>query len=154
MIHALLLSVLLSQTIYEWVDSKGESHFTDDPSTIPKGVKRRTTEGAPVLVEPGDAGPGRAAPMPVTSPKAGPDTCERARERVRTLEQQLAQAKAEPEKAPNPCQQALNVGGQPAYARCMASRSNGAPKPSTAATEKDLEAAREVLRKAQLEGCR
>ncbi len=160
MIHALLLSALLSQTIYEWVDSKGESHFTDDVSTIPAGAKRRVTEGAPFIVEPGDAGPGKkaTAPLPVVTPKAGPDTCARARDRVRSLEQQLAQVKAAQENAanaPNPCQRALNVGGQPAYARCMASRPNGAPTaPSTSGLEKDLDAAREALRKAQVEGCR
>jgi hypothetical protein len=38
---ALLVAALLGQTIYEWTDSRGEVHFTDDKSSIPKGELRR-----------------------------------------------------------------------------------------------------------------
>lgn len=45
----LLTALLLAQaTIYSWTDKKRVEHFTDDLSTIPKGVKVRTTEGAVV----------------------------------------------------------------------------------------------------------
>jgi hypothetical protein len=34
-----------AQTIYRWKDARGTLHYTDDPSTAPKGVKVETTEG-------------------------------------------------------------------------------------------------------------
>jgi len=45
-----LMSVLVAmpaaaQTIYRWKDARGTVHYTDDPSTAPKGVKVETTEG-------------------------------------------------------------------------------------------------------------
>ncbi len=44
--NSLLVALLLAQTtIYAWTDKSGVQHFTDDLSTIPKGVKVRTTEG-------------------------------------------------------------------------------------------------------------
>ena len=48
---ALLVAALLGQTIYEWTDSRGEVHFTDDKSSIPKGAKVKTTEGEELTID-------------------------------------------------------------------------------------------------------
>ncbi len=166
MIHALLLSALLSQTLYEWVDSKGESHFTDDVGSIPKGAKRKTIEGTPLMVvaPSGDAGVPRAAVVPakpapvVGSPEAKPtDACTRARGQVDALEKRLVQMKTDAQAAQTDeglaCQQVLRIQGQPAFARCMASRQD-VKVPATAPVETELESARETLRRAQVDGCR
>jgi hypothetical protein len=34
-----------AQQVYRWVDGKGEVHYTNDPASIPKGVKATPTEG-------------------------------------------------------------------------------------------------------------
>jgi hypothetical protein len=57
---ALLVAALLGQTIYEWADSRGEVHFTDDKSSIPKGAKVKTTEGEEINTI--EAPPCRPAP--------------------------------------------------------------------------------------------
>ena len=44
--HALLVALILSQTIYEWTDSNGVQHFTDDASQVPKSARVRTTTGS------------------------------------------------------------------------------------------------------------
>ncbi len=52
MVHALLLvSLVLAQPIYTWVDESGETHFTDDPSSVPKGRKAKvmSTEDRAIL---------------------------------------------------------------------------------------------------------
>jgi Domain of unknown function (DUF4124) len=46
LVLVLQASAAAAQTIYTWVDRNGATHFTDDPSTAPRGVKVRTTEGA------------------------------------------------------------------------------------------------------------
>ena len=40
----LLLTLLGGQTIYEWVDGEGQSHFTNDERSIAAGAKRRVTQ--------------------------------------------------------------------------------------------------------------
>lgn len=168
---ALLLSLLAGQTIYEWIDSKGESHFTDNPSTIPRDAKRRTTEGAELMVASPTAAAGprpdggvpRAVPKapppaPVTPGASGPDSCVRVREQISQLERQQEALKTDfaqvQERENLQCQEVLRLSGQPDFARCMASRSK-APSPGQGAwLQKQLEAAQESLRRAQQDGCR
>lgn len=45
-----LPAVSAAQAIYTWTDAEGVQHFTDDPRSVPKGVKATTTEGAHVSV--------------------------------------------------------------------------------------------------------
>lgn len=168
MVLALMVSLLSGQVVYEWIDSSGDSHFTDDASTIPAKAKRRVTTGAePVVsasrpaVDAGapstDAGPAsadagvmRAAPKP-----SGPDSCELARRKIQELEQQAQRErlafKQQQEAEDQQCQAALNTSGQAAFARCMAARTQRQP-PSGA--EARLEEARDALRRVQIEGCR
>jgi hypothetical protein len=78
----LLLALLVTQaTVYAWTDKAGVEHFTDDLSTIPKGAKVRTTDGADisyVLADepkaPADTARATApAPAPVQAPvETGP----------------------------------------------------------------------------------
>jgi hypothetical protein len=169
-VHALLVLVVLSQ-VFVWTDSRGEQHFTDDRSSIPSGVKVRTTDGAELsVVSSGitrqDAGLTRQdAGLAATKQVEEPDTCSRARERVAQLEGKLGDAKKKAEQARlawnGDCQAVLNLHGQAAFAQCMAggSRSKRAPQPPETATftapiEAELEQARDTLRRAQVAGCR
>jgi hypothetical protein len=45
---ALSLSAEAQAQIYKWVDSHGDVHYTDDPSTLPKQAKPRVTEGGDI----------------------------------------------------------------------------------------------------------
>jgi hypothetical protein len=153
MLLALVLSLVAGQTIYEWVDSKGTSHFTDDPSTIPPNAKRKVTTGAELTVTP-------AAPRPDGGAVAAPaprDTCAPALALVKDTERQLEQEKAEAaqadEKENQRCQDVLRLQGEPGYARCMAGREKPATSPQRAALEKRLEEAKDTLRRAQVGGC-
>ncbi len=58
----LLSSTANAQTIYRWTDKKGEVHYTDEVSTVPKGAKLETTEGEELMVVP-------APPPSATTPK-------------------------------------------------------------------------------------
>jgi hypothetical protein len=176
-VQALVL-VVLSQ-VFVWTDSRGEQHFTDDRSSIPRGAKVRTTDGAELSVvssglDRGDAGlerrdaglDRRDAGLAATKQVEVPDTCSRARERVTQLEGKLGEAKKKAEQARlawnGDCQSVLNLHGQAAFAQCMAaggSRSRRAPQPPETATftapiEAELEQARDTLRRAQVAGCR
>jgi hypothetical protein len=154
MVPALLLSLALSQTVYEWVDSKGESHFTDDVSTIPRGVKRRTTEGTAPVVETRSA---PAKPVPAKPVTAGPEQCVAGQARVADIERRLAAARASAtlaaqQKATN-CTVLLRTQGQPAYAQCMMKHSEPAAPSAVPALEQELEQAKEALRRTQIDGC-
>ncbi|MEW5739029.1 MAG: DUF4124 domain-containing protein [Myxococcota bacterium] len=46
----LLLPLPAAAQVYTWTDEQGVQHFTDDPNTVPKKAKARTTEGAHVNV--------------------------------------------------------------------------------------------------------
>lgn len=156
----LVVALLSGQTIYEWVDGAGQRHFTDDPATIPQGTRRRVTEGAELMIIPAvpssDAGvPPAPAPAPAAASPAQ-DSCALAKQRISLLEKKLEQTKAAPvelhEREGRSCQEVLMLQGQPGFARCMASRTPAAA-PSEAG-KKELEAAQETLRQAQLNGCR
>jgi hypothetical protein len=159
MLRALIISLALGQ-IYEWVDSKGESHFTDDVSTIPKGVKRRTTEGtAPVVETQAAPKPAPSLAQPNMQKPAAPDRCVVAKARVVELERELEAAKvaeAQAAQTPSDCQALLRTQGQSAYARCIRFPAKPLAKSSPAQSpriENQLEGAREELRRAQVDGC-
>jgi hypothetical protein len=160
MVLALVVSLLSAQVIYEWVDSKGESHFTNDEKTIPANAKRRVTTGADLVVVAAKADAGVSAVVAAddagVAVPPGPDACMLARQAVLKLEREVELAKVEAQQADEReyqrCQQALRLQGDFGYARCMSSRTKRAP-PSTAAATK-LEEARETLRRAQVSGCR
>jgi Domain of unknown function (DUF4124) len=157
MMHALLLSLALSQTVYEWIDSKGESHFTDDVSTIPKGAKRRTTEGTAPVVETKSTPSKPATAKPVVAAPA-PDKCAAAQARVADVERRLGAARATAaqaaqQKDATSCQALLRTHGQPAYAQCMMKQSEPAAPSAIPALEQELEQAKEALRRTQIDGC-
>lgn len=155
MVTMLVVALLSGQTIYEWVDPKGQSHFTNDPGSIPSGAKRRPTTGGDLTVTPAvaktDAGVAAVAPV-----AAAPEPCGPARARVAQLEKQLEDSKTVDaqvqERERKRCQEVLMVHGHGEFAQCMASRTQAGP-PSEAAA-KELEVARDELRKAQISGCR
>ncbi len=152
---ALLLSLSLAQaTTYVWTDQEGD-HYTNDPSTIPKGVKVRTTEGVPVEVVKGrpqglDDGEG-AAPAP--------NRCKEARRALARAEARLAAEKATPAPPPRSagCQEVLALKGQAAYAACMAGPAindlEAERKARLQAAEAEVERARDELRKVTYGGC-
>lgn len=41
MLHALVISLCLGQTVYEWSDPRKASHFTTDPASIPQRMQWR-----------------------------------------------------------------------------------------------------------------
>lgn len=61
MIH-LVLALALSQTIYRWTDARGEVHYTDDATSIPRGAKVQTTEGEELTVVPASKTPTPSKP--------------------------------------------------------------------------------------------
>lgn len=164
----LLLALLAGPTIYEWVDAKGGTHFTDDPSTIPAGAKRRVTEGAEVMISPAAPRPDAGVARPtldagvvratLPTPEVGPDTCTAARKQISQLERQLQEAKGAfeetQEREAAACRQRLMTHGDATFAACMAGRSSEPDQAPTAAVQNQLEAARETLRRAQVSGCR
>ena len=161
--HSLILFALLGQ-VYVWTDASGGTHYTDNRASIPKGVKVRTTDGVELSVIPAGE---RALDAGVASSRQreGVDTCEAARSQVSLVEARLDAAKKNAEKARlvwnGDCQAVLNLHGDAAYAQCMAGgrRSRRSPQPpdptlATAPIERDLEKARDTLRRAQVAGCR
>ena len=152
----LLISLLAGPTLYEWTDAKGGLHYTDDPSSIPANAKRKVTTGAEVMVTPatgkGDGGVANAAPA------TGTDSCAQAKRAVEQLERQLQDAKLaapkDEEQENQHCQEQLRLLGQPAFARCMASRTKAPSNGAVEALQAQLETARDTLRRAQVSGCR
>lgn len=153
-----LLLLVSSQVIYTWTDASG-THYTDDPSTAPKGAKLKRTEGeelSTLTTEPTtrDAGVSLMAQKP-----KGPDTCAAAVAQVATAERAVSDAANVPEPG-SKCFQQLSPGGrygagQVGYARCMADREaeTTANRQRAERAAASLEAAREALRMAQISGC-
>lgn len=166
MMLGLVVSLLASQAVYQWVDGQGQAHFTNVAESIPAGVQRRElTFGERVpMVRPSETGTrapeartSETAARPAETPAPSPvqrDGCELAREQVAALEQQLAQgeesAQAEEARQAEACQQALNTLGEGAWLRCRA----GLAAPAVSPIKEQLDAAREGLRRAQAGGCR
>lgn len=151
MVLGLVVSLLTSQAVYEWVDGQGQAHFTNVAESIPEGARRRELKFDPPV--PVSEAPAR--PPPAVSAPVERDGCERAQAQVDALEQQLAQLEeslqAEEARQAEACQQVLNTLGQGAWLRCQAGR---ALPPSESALPEQLDQAREVLRRAQAGGCR
>jgi hypothetical protein len=154
---ALLVTALLGQTMYEWTDSRGEVHFTDDKSSIPKGAKVKTTEGEELTTI-------DAPPMPTTS-KPGKSTgqpiarCADSKKKVDALEARLTKAKEQHELAllrwQGNCAEVRSKFGADEEARCLrrGRKSAAPPEPNYAALEKETEAAADAHRRAQVSGC-
>ncbi len=94
----LLLLLIVQAQVYSWTDSAGVEHFTDDPASVPRGVKVRTTEGAEISRIDGPVKkPVIAAVAPPPSEPAAPSTSEEtwrrlfkeARTRVVVLEEDI-----------------------------------------------------------------
>jgi len=95
------LSALASaQTMYRWTDKAGETHYTDDRSTIPKGAKVETTAGeelSELTTDHASQPAAPAQPAPAAQP-SGPSNAElywrqefgRVRENIRRLEDEIA----------------------------------------------------------------
>jgi hypothetical protein len=153
--------LLVLAQVYVWTDAKGEAHYTDDRASIPKGVKVRTTEGAEVSVVEATRTPARRA-----SPRGEvADTCATAKAQVERLEGKLDEAKKKAELNRliwnGDCQAVRSQYGEAPYGTCMAGgrrsrRSRLPPDPAliTGPVEKDLDQAKDVLRRAQVAGCR
>lgn len=166
MMLALVVTALLGQTVYEWTDASGETHYTDDPSSVPKGVKARTTGGDDISVV-GRASAGKQRPADggvppakaTAAPKPERDRCAEAKQKLEAAEERLAAAKKEHElrvaRAAGDCQQVLRTHGQAEYAKCTRGRRRpeSVPEPSFGTLEQQVEAAREALRRAQVAGC-
>ncbi|MEW6435321.1 MAG: DUF4124 domain-containing protein [Myxococcota bacterium] len=168
MLHVtVLVAALLGQTIYTWTDKNGEEHFTDDPSSIPRGVKAKTM--APGEVETVLSSDEPAPPKPAAQPPPKPvvivaegdagvpapvDTCAQAREALRQAEAELAEARR-PSPPPRDCQSVLNTLGQGAYAQCMANQAEAREgERKTAKAQRRVDSAKDDLRRAQAAGCR
>ncbi len=156
--HALLIALVLSQTVYEWTDSKGIQHFTDDLQSVPKGAKVRTTKGADVTVVPASPQP---APSTTDVKRSGVNTCDVARAQISELEQQRERQRQDlsrlREAEAAKCREQLAVRGHGSYAQCSAGieqRVNEQTSMQDKSVETQLEALRESLRRAQVEGCR
>ena len=167
MLHVtVLIAALLGQTVYTWTDAQGEEHYTDDPSTIPKGVKAKTM--AQGEVEPVRAAPEPApSPAPATRPKRADDSpdagagkpkensCVRAKKALADAEAEVEEArKASAEPPSRDCQEVLNTLGHAAYAQCMAARKTATdPARALATAQRRLDEAKDALRRAQVAGC-
>jgi len=163
---ALLLSLLLGQaTTYVWTDQAGEDHYTDDRSSIPKGVKVRTTEGTPVEVVKRRPAPGTEQPAAAAREELeARDRCAAARDALAAAEKRLAEARTfEADPAPLAgCQAVLAARGQGAYAQCMAAGNREGKaeearperqKRKVEAAEAEVEQARDRLRRVTSAGC-
>lgn len=161
MLRALLVTALLGQTIYTWTDKNGEEHFTDDPSSIPKGAKAKTM--APGEIETvrssDEPAPVAAKPVPAAAPDAGApkvDTCALGRKAVADAQAALDAAKQAAASPPErDCQSVLNTLGKVAYAQCMAHPADpGSGERKVAQAQRRLDDATDDLRRAKAAGCR
>lgn len=162
MLRVILVTALLGQTIYTWTDKNGEEHFTDDLSSIPKGVKPKTMAPKDIeMVQSSDdapPSPAAAAPTPAAKPDAGVpkvDTCARGRKALEDAQAELDAAKQAAASPPErDCQSVLNTLGQVAYAQCMAHRTDTRSNDRRIATaQRRLDDAKDDLRRAQAAGC-
>ena len=153
--HVLALALILSQT-YEWTDSSGALHFTDDKSSIPKGVKFRVTEGAELTEM------GAVDPLPTSKPdsqgKKSKDTCAIAKAALEKAEARLKAANVKVElatlRARGDCEGVRAKFGDAEATRCQRPGRRAATAPPSAEPEaKAVDQAREQLRKAQVSGC-
>lgn len=55
------LTLLILAQVYRWTDARGDVHYTDDRSTIPRGVKVQTTGGEDLTVVPATKPPPKVA---------------------------------------------------------------------------------------------
>lgn len=94
----LVCQIAFAQDIYTWVDADGVEHFTDDPSQIPKGVKRKKTRGAPVstmdVVEVDNRDQPPPRPKPARTEAQWRALFAQARAKVAELEKQIAEDQA------------------------------------------------------------
>jgi len=153
---ALLVAALLGQTIYEWTDSRGEVHFTDDKSSIPKGAKVKTTEGEEINTIEAPTLP--TGSRPVKSGKTI-ERCAVTKKKLEALETRLTKAKEQHESAllrwQGNCAQIRSKFGAEEEARCLrrGRKSAAPPESNYAALEKETEAAADAHRRAQVSGC-
>jgi hypothetical protein len=136
-----------------WTDKEGD-HYTNDPSTIPRGVKVRTTEGVPVeVVKSRPVQQGAAAPEP-----AARNRCQVAREALARAEARLAAARAPvpAEGRAARCQEQLAIGGQASYAACMVAadtEGEALRKEELRDAEAEVQRAKDELRRVTYGGC-
>ena len=48
---ALIITLLAGQTIFEWVDAQGQSHFTNDPQSIPGIIAEQMLAGRKLVFD-------------------------------------------------------------------------------------------------------
>ncbi len=157
----LLVALLSSQVIYEWVDAKGQSHFTDDRGSIPQGVKPRETKGGEVSVvkstPPAPVAQAADAGVVEEEETMAPDTCAVAQNELTQAEERAAAEQAtqqqREEEETLQCGNVLLTHGQGSFAQCMAGRSDALMQDASA-LQKQVEVARESLKLAQANGCR
>ena len=94
----LLALVIAQATVYVWTDKEGAEHFTDELTSIPRGVKVRTTEGAPISrieadtaknVRPAVVAPPTGPAIPSASEQAWRQLFREAKTKVRVLEEDI-----------------------------------------------------------------
>ncbi|MFT3706831.1 MAG: DUF4124 domain-containing protein [Archangium sp.] len=158
MLLALAVSVLLGQaTTYEWVDEKGETHFTDDVSTVPKRAKVKTTTGGDLSVI--EREPKNAPPQPPKKDKPTWDTCEVAKRRLDVALAKLEEAKKKFEleqlRYEGKCAEIASRFGAEEEARCLkrGRKAVAAPTPKYSALQTEVDRQQDELRRAQVSGC-
>lgn len=96
--RALLFMLLLSapafaQGIYTWTDKQGVTHFTDDPSQIPKTTRAQITTGADISTVSFPAAPTTSEPLPAPQGEAGPEDEQLWRQRFQEARDMIARIK-------------------------------------------------------------
>lgn len=158
MLRALVVLLSLGQTVYEWTDSKGQQHYTDDASSIPPGSKRRVMPAGPAKVEAtakraGDAGSDDADGGRV-------DACAEARDRIAALEGLLrlktSRSTESDERAFQRCNEYALRLGPAGISLCHIGHPEDFAGIDGGEDElkSRLETERDALRRAQVRGCR